>query len=409
MPVPVPLIGDTTITVRLGIGDPASIFGLWDDPGNLWDDTARWADDAHGSDDLMLDISGYVLRIATVAGRVRYTDRFRTSSATIDLDNAGGEWTPAAGLPTIGLVALRPGVRLDVAADGDRLWSGYVEAITDAWRPGEPPTTRLTGLDLFGRLAVNNTPAQSTQGANETAEARAARILNHALDPATAPPLTILGTPPGASMQATTLAGAALSMLQLTADSEGGAVWCDPDGSPTLALFDYFTSRAADAAGSGPTWTLGAAPLAIATVVGSDWSQARLINEAQIARAGGSVQVAADYLSQHRYGRRTHRRLDLITADDTRPRLIADRLVARLGWDRAQLTGVTVVADTPAAVTLGRTVRFGDTAAVTVNADAWAWSLTTQVIAVSHTITPDTWTIRLGLDDTLTADPTKGS
>jgi len=83
---------------------------------------------------------------------------------------------------------------------------------------------QLVGIE--SQIASYESPALSSQGAGESAGDRINRILTNA---------GFNGTryvdDGESAMQATTLEGNALSELQLTADSEGGAVYWGADGA----------------------------------------------------------------------------------------------------------------------------------------------------------------------------------
>ncbi len=97
--------GNVDFAVLLEIGDPADLAltmlygtGVYDTNTYGTNRTAY-----------MADVTESVEAIPTIRrGRQKYTGRFRTGTATIDLDNTDGIWTPNAGAPAPGLLTLRP-------------------------------------------------------------------------------------------------------------------------------------------------------------------------------------------------------------------------------------------------------------------------------------------------------------
>lgn len=397
--------GDVQFKVLLQLGDVNDVPapGLWD--VGQWDVSA-WG--AQG-DAYMIDVTEYCLGFSTTSGRQTYTSRFRAGKASIDLDNTHGEWTPAGGNQLPGFLPLRPGRVVQIFAmfgeSSVQIYEGYVDVIADRYTVDGDLTTRITALDLMGLAPAANTVEQPSQGSGESSGTRFRRILDHEFPFPTI--RRVLGesaddgtadTGNGTKMQATTLAADALQLLQITADSEGGGVWQAPNGYMTFSLSEFFTDQAA----GDPDWLVGgASPIAPIGINRTDWSMQRIINEAHMASAGGTEQVAINSGSQGVFGIRTHRRLDLQTFDDVRPDTLAQKIVSNLAFDRAQVTGMTIQPDNEPSYLMGSAAQFGDKVILTVDTIfGWSYTVPTQIFGISHDVTPDTWQVHFLLDDT---------
>jgi hypothetical protein len=192
----------------------------------------------------------------------------------------------------------------------------------------------LVGIE--SQIASFTSPALASQGGGESAGDRINRILTNAGFEGTRYVDTGL-----ADMQATTLEGNALSELQLTADSEGGAVYWGPDGS---VYFDGFNAQIDKSRGSAEffftdqnTNYLEVDPGDIVFSVvqriafqsltfAYDGDLVRNIYNYQ--RVGGAMQTADDQGSRALYGDRGDVRTDLIcTTDADVTRLIERELL----------------------------------------------------------------------------------
>lgn len=389
--------------VRMELGDPATL-----PPPGVWG-TSQWGTAAWGTtaDAYMIDVSEYVEQITTRNGRQRYVGRFRTGTCSVILDNENGEWTPGAGAPLPGFLPLRPGRLIEITAiyDGGEypVYSGVIDNIGDSYQVGAPYTTLVTGIDLLGLAAVNNTIAVTSVGAGEASSQRMARILAHHFDPP--PHLEILGLSAGTSagfgtsMLATTLAQDALQEMQITADSEGGGVWIQPDGTVAFSLSEYFADRAA----GPPDWAVGfPAGVGVVRQDRTEWSLQGILNETHMARVGGTEQVADNSGSRSLFERRTHRRLDLQTDDDAHVAYLGQRIVTNLAAARPRVQGLTLQPDNHESFLVGLLGGIGDVVLLNVSAalSGWSYALKTQIFGIEHTITPGRWRVGFLVDDT---------
>lgn len=395
--------GAVAFKVRMELGDPTQL-----PPPGVWG-TGQWGINVWGTsaDAYMVDVTPFVQSVTTRNGRQRYVGRFRTGTCSVVLDNAGGEWTPGGGAPLPGFLPLRPGRLIEIFAlylgAAYLVFRGSVDDIGDTYRVGVPYTTRVTGIDLMGRAAVNDTIAVPEEGAGEPSSSRIERILAHHFDPP--PDLDILGLSAGASvafgtaMLGTTLAQDALQELQITADSEGGGVWVQPDGAVAFSLSEYFTDLAA-----GPAdWAVGfPGGVGVVRQDRTEWSLQNIVNEAHMARVGGVEQVADNSGSRALFERRTHRRLDLQTSDDSHVAYLAQRIVTNLSGSRPRIDALTIQPDRHAAFLTGLLAAIGDVILVNVSAalSGWSYVLKTQVFGIEHQVSPERWRVSFLLDDT---------
>lgn len=325
------------LTVEAAFSSATATYGQWDD--GLWD-TATW-----GPDIVWLDITQWVLEIQGGFGRQRETDHFQAGLGYARLDNSDARFSPAnlAG-PYVagGVTGVRPLRPLRITG----VWAGVTYPIAygvlgdpdETWIDGEPGEITLPFTDGLSVLANYNGPAQVAQGAGELTGLRIQRILANAgwTLPTNVNPGTV-------TCQATTLAQNALTELYLTSDSEGGAMWCDPDGSFVFenqyALVENSRSRESQA-------TFGDRPaldeLPYAEPPKPTYSRDVLANQAAIGRAGGTQQTAYDLTSMALYGARGPSRTDLVCQSDLQCAALAAWTVARYAQPEYRFRSITI-------------------------------------------------------------------
>jgi len=381
--------------VEIAIGDPGAVpnVGVYDTA--LYDSAA-----VYGSDDplgYLVDVTEFVQEIDTHRGRDKFTSRFRTGTASVLLENTEGFFTPPAGQTPLGILPLRPGREVVISNAGANVFTGVIDAFDDKHTRNGMIVTRLSCVDAFAGLNRNDLPAVTAQGAGENTFQRMRRILDHHLGDGSYR-FGSYGVAE-ATMQATEMAQSALSELQLAADSEGGGCWITPNGIIRASGLEWFSDLA-----SGPIrWTVGGSAAIKLWSADSEWTAQRIINEAHYARVGGTEQVATNDESQVKYGRRTHRRLDLICETDEYASLLAERLVQFAGIDRLRITELTLMPEAgTAAYEMGQSAGFGHLVLATINTiHGWSYTAPTQIFGVSHRVTPEAWLVTYRVDDTL--------
>lgn len=352
--------------------------GEWDrDP---WEVATTWTD-------VSCDWRG----AAIAGGRTGPMDRFRSAHAVMRLDNREGKynaWSDATPWAGPGSRHLGAGTYCRVGVDVDGHPRRYLfTGVADSWHHARDGVDRFVEMgcdDPLATLTLANLPEQPSQGAGEHAGARLQRILAaHGLE--SMPHAFDAGVVP---LQATTLADDAISLADITADSDGGWLWVDGDG--TLVYYQ------GDRDITDPRWTTSV------LTVGDDhqipdticWDltpqlfddRDSVINYAAIARAGGTAHVAQDIESIRRYQPRTFQRTDLIHADETWSQTLADKIVRRLssGGTRPDAVSLTARSDADAWALINLKwhdrITFvmhdvGDVYAAECFIDSLAWSL----------------------------------
>lgn len=301
-------------------------------PADVWD-TARWDHgrwDAGGS--TVVEVTCDTEGIDIDYGRDGPTSHVAPMTAKFSVSNASGDFTPWLNTP-----ARRRrwwiGAPVRIATETGPLFTGYVAEMTeDDAAFGDPAEWRtlFTALGPAGFLAQANGLEQPSQGANEFAGARLARICNQAAIPAWIARTFDAG---GVAMQATTLASAALEEAWLTADSDGGAFLEDQTGGliflskSTLDNQPRYTEPQATFVDDSPT--APGVEVECMTSLTTTLSTDHVVTDVSIAAAGGTAHVAS-VASDGWAGRRTFSRHDLIYATEAWGDGLAQSVMGRL-------------------------------------------------------------------------------
>lgn len=148
-------------------------------------------------------------------------------------------------------------------------------------------------------------------------------------------------------------------------------------------------------------------PYADITDVDVSWELARIRNDIQFTRAGGTVQTATDSDSMTLYGRRSYPRTDFINSSDGDVLVLAQRYLSDYKDNRPRLNSVTLTSNRdPDNEDLNRLfydTRYGDRLAVRIRTlHNWYFDIECHVIGIAHNITADDWTVTLTLTDAFT-------
>jgi hypothetical protein len=326
--------GVTTVFVELdfsqaveGIGAGASTFPA------LWD-AAVWDTDVWASGTVWTDVTSWVREVSTSAKFARLNGQYNPGTASFTLDNRDGRFSPdntsspyrIGDSTAIGIwrpCRIRAEYNDGTGTIGWPLFSGFVLD----WNEQFPMTGRdavidVSCIDAFGQLAGWEGIPVTPVGAGETTGVRIDRILDAAgfygdrfIDAGEH------------TCQATTLEGNALSLLRLTADSEGGAVWCGPDGAVYFdaqnALLEKDRSNTVQVVFSDD----GTGELTYQNI-GLAYAGDLVIDMAAWERVGGSTQTAVSQPSRNLYGDRQSARSDLVCETDGQVLTLVDREVA---------------------------------------------------------------------------------
>jgi hypothetical protein len=303
-----------TITVEAALSASTGTYGAWD--SGLWD-TATW-----GPDVLWTDITAYVRTIKADRAFSRGVQAWSAGTAQLVLDNRDGRFSPdnlSGPYVTAGVTQVRPWrpVRIRATYSGTTyyLYTGYALDWVESWagpaRTGKGDAIcTVPCTDELGHLAGFDGLAQTPAGAGETSGARIHRVLNNAGHTGTRS-IDVGRT----TVQDTTLAANTVTELKLVADSEGGALWIDADGTVVFedqySLLEDTDSNAVQATfGDG-----GGSELPYANAR-PGYAADLVKNIASYARVGGTAQTAADATSRALYGDLRDTRTDLVCETD---------------------------------------------------------------------------------------------
>lgn len=344
-----------------------------------------------------VDITDYVLNGSVFNGRSRETDRY-DARGTFVLDNWDGRFSPGYGsgpYASGGVNFVRPRVRINVRA----VWSAttyYLHAgratvwhdnwDDDAGTYGMDPTVTLSTVGLMADLAAWNGTTVAEVGDGELSGARFDRIRT-AAGWAGATSINT-GT---VQMTATDLAGNAVTQLEQVCDTEGGAMWVDPDGTlifeDRTALVENTRSNTSQVTFSeASVYFLDARPTS-----GVD----TLFNTVTVARAGGPPQTVSDATSVDAYGTLTYSRTNLPAVLDTDMRAVAEYNLARFKDPDTRIADLSIVpAQAPSTFwphALGRRIR--DRATVTAYVPRSATTITGSVFieGIGHQWSQNQW------------------
>lgn len=340
------------------------------------------------------DITAYVISGSTFNGRQRELDRYG-GSGTLVLDNWDGRFTPknlAGPYVTAGVSNVRTKIDCRITASWSATSYSVAYLVIDKWQDtfpqeGRDAITTVTLSSPLARLAAFNGAEQASVGGGETTSQRIARIATNA--GWTLPTSLAAGT---FTVQPTTLAANALTEILLTADSEGGVVWCEPDGTLTFesrtTLIEATRSRVSQATFNDSS-IIFRDPI---PTLDSD----RIATMVSFARAGGIAQAVADATARSRYGDIQSTRTDLICETDTQVAGLAQLELAKRKDEEYRIcSGLTMDPHANPSVlwpqALGRRIRDRVTVAVVVARHGLTYTDTAFIEGIGHSFSQNTW------------------
>lgn len=366
--------------------------------GDVWDkakwDTATW--DAISFSNFV-DVSCDTPGVSIERGRPDPLGHVQPARISFNLDNPSGLYSPWNTVDRngadLGGPVLGPDVPVRVATVDGSLVEGFVVATAETDDGGES-TVAVNATDALSYLGDANGLAQSAQGAGETAGPRLARILNAAQTPGIVDRNLAPGTAP---LQATTLAGGALAEAWLTADSDGGVVWCTKGGviryADPAALgqpeFSEPVARFADAANEAPDTVC---PISFTTTR----TRSNVKNVVSVAYVGGTAQTVTDPGSVARHGQRSVARYDLIHQSDAWSIELARAMLKRLAGAELAVSPIDLVpTDDTVAYTAAMAIDLGSRIQLDRDRFGQHLGVLATVDAITHTITLDQWTMTI--------------
>lgn len=224
-----------------------------------------------------------ILSVSIRRGRERQNDFVDSGTAYVILNNQSGAFDPS-NTSSPWYNTLIAGMQVQISGNGIVIYTGYLE--DNAVNQGIYPTVSLTFVDGLATFGKTIAPALATSQYQETAAARAARVLDFADWSAGARSLT--GT---VEMLPTTLGLSCLDLLEQCANVIGGRFYVSRTGVATLVpLADKFT-RPTQLLFSDQNDANSVKYDGIITNPGTDY----VYNEAVVFRGPGETQVSAKY------------------------------------------------------------------------------------------------------------------
>ena len=387
-----------TITVEIGFSTVSSGASTWST--GLWN-TADWS----GRDVVWTDVSAYVRTISTSRDKNRDVDQFQSGTAQVTFSNIDARFTPAntAGpYASGGVTKIVPRVPIRIRATWASTTYGVFYGRVNSWADAYPGqgkdcVTTINCSDVLADLAtVDLAELLVAVGTSEAAGLRISRILNASGWQWG----TDLNAGALSTMQGTVYADSALSLVQTTAESDGGAVFADQDGQ--LVYHD-------------PYWEAGARSTRATTaqiVFGTDVSEVKftdpqvtyddtmIFNSSTVTRAGGIEQASLDVDSVSLYGTRSISHSGLLCETDAQSSVLADFDIFRFADPEYRVASLIVYPASSAAAywPLILAARVGDLCTVKVPTPA-AITITRSVFitGISHTLTSSGgWVVAFG-------------
>jgi hypothetical protein len=221
----------------------------------------------------------------------------------------------------------------------DHHFRGYVLAWNESWYRGvDSSTVGVACVDELGSLARFDGYEQSPVGDGELFGLRMHRILDTAGHGGSRQIEVGEHT-----MQPTTLAGNCVSELKLVADSEGGTVWVEGDGTIVAegrdSVFSDSRSNSVQASfGDGD----GELPYRDVTLA---YDGDIVANVVAFASSGGTAQTVDDLTSRALYGDKRYARSDLVCEGDLYPEILATLWLERHKEPELRFTALQVIAN----------------------------------------------------------------
>jgi hypothetical protein len=327
--------------------------------------------------------------------------RYNAGNGSIVLSNNSRKYDPtnlSGPYVSAGETLVLPMRQIRIRGTYNAITYGIMRAYADSWNldwngpnwsEAEVPFT-----DGFKVLEANDRIAVAPVGAGENSGARISRILDSAGWPAADRDIATGNS----TLQATTLAGSALTECFLTADSELGEFYVDGDGNMTFRnrhamLLESRSNSVQATFGDGPgelQYSNNGLTLS--------YDHETLANRAQVARAGGTQQVTTDATSISKYLTRTFNRTDLLLENDSAALSYAQWVLytskdPELRFDAIDINPLSDPATLMPQV-LGREI--GDRIQIIRRPPGGGTPITRDVFirGISHKITPSTWKTR---------------
>jgi hypothetical protein len=308
--MPIDWFDGVGLTVEASLSAATGTYGAWG--------AGRWGTATWGPDEQWTDISPFVRWIRSDRKFANEVQSWDSGTAEFGLSNRDGRFSAdnlAGPYVVAGATAIRPWRpfrwRATYAGVTYYGYTGYCDDWVDTWLPGHTDAyVTVPCIDQMAALADVDGLEQVAQGAGETSGARIHRILSSAGH--TGLRNIAVGR---TTMQATTLAQNVVTELKLVADSEGGGLFIDADGSVVFqdqyALLEQARSNTIQA-----TFGDGTGPELPCSDVTPTNTGKQVKNIVSYARVGGTAQTVVDQTSRALYHPKRKTRTDLICETD---------------------------------------------------------------------------------------------
>ncbi len=428
---PLPTVTRVVPIVELGVGSVTAPGGnaLWQNPSNPGSVESKWqnaagSDDAatsdwSGRDPQWIDVSCHVREVSTFCGRERSIDLWEVGTATISVDNVDGwaDW-PLSNDPDE-LLAVRPGlpVRVGVLVDGTTthyLWGGYVDSTQPGYHPEDGEFVVLECIDAKGEAGRSFLGELAAPvGAAEASSARVNRVLTAANWPTYRRDIQANAV----ALRATTYGAQVVDLLNLAADSSGGACFGDVNGNVAFRQRDWQASSIL-AEPAGIIGNTGDAAEVCPTEWELSFNREDISTRIVVGRPDEPPAVAVDSHGFGLFGDETYERVDLETNLDAELINLRDRILAvrRFGVEITRADGsklfvhqmprvaaVSIDAATdPKAVDLLATISPYTPSVIACRHRGVNGRIvidrSMMLVGIEQTISPEGWSARLALD-----------
>lgn len=327
-----------TYTVEVALSASTGSYGAWD--SGLWD-TATW-----GPDVVWTDVSQWVMSFSTRRRFSRDLQVWESGTANVPLNNQDARFNPnnlSGPYVSAGVTGIRPWrpirIRCTWAGVTYNVYRGYVtswpESI-DYGPTGGRSIVTMVCQDELSSLARFDGLTMAAVGGGETTGKRTHRLLDTAGHTGTRDVDNGVMT-----CQPTTLSSNTVDEMKLTADSEGGALWVDADGT---VVFDNVYALLENANSNTIQATFGdtAGDLQVEDI-GQEYNGDLLVNIASFSRSDGQPQTSLDATSRALYGdKRDSSKSSLVCETDPQVKTLADLWVQRYKDPEYRFTDMTV-------------------------------------------------------------------
>ena len=276
--------------------------------------------------DILQDVTEDVRSVTVRRGRSRELERYQAGAATVNLDNQGRKYDPAAGTAITPYgSSMRPRKAVQITTAGVAVFNGVVDDWDLDYSLGGDHVASVKVTDGFVFLAGQEIEPFTTTA--QTTGERVTAILD----------LAEIAWPAGkraidtgsATLQADAIGGTAdpkpvgaLAYLQKVDEAEQGALFIGSDGSLTFrgrSSLQVLTDVVFADDGTGIPFTN----------INAAYGAEELRNRITVTRLNGGTAVAQDATSITEYGAIDYEIRDTLLADDTQAQSLADAILAR--------------------------------------------------------------------------------